>query len=104
MAEVIRSVTLKNKYGLHMRPAHRFMDMANSFACDVRVRQGERMVSGKSILDLTTLGAQCGSTLDIICSGEDAVECAEQLARFLQELAETYGEALAGQGAPSEDP
>ncbi len=82
-------MTLKNKYGLHMRPAHRFMELANTYPCEVRVRQGERTVNGKSILDLTTLGAQCGTDIEIICSGADADECAEALSRFLEQLAET---------------
>ena len=92
MPEVVRTVVVRNKYGLHMRPAHRFMDLANQYACDVQVRMGERSVSGKSILDLTTLGAACGTELEIRCSGQDAGDCAGTLARFIEDLPELYGE------------
>ncbi len=92
VAKVTRTVTIKNKYGLHMRPAHRFMELANQYPCRVNVRMGTREVSGKSILDLTTLGAQCGTELEIICSGEKAKECAEAMVEFVDSLPELYDE------------
>ena len=92
MATVKKSVVLANKYGLHMRPAHRFMDLANQFSCRVSVSLDGRTVNGKSILDLTTLGAQCGVTLDIECAGADADACMEALTRFVESMAEVYNE------------
>ena len=92
MTEVVRNVVLRNKYGLHMRPAHRFMELANQYACSVRVRMGKREVSGKSILDLTTLGAASGTKLEILCCGKDAEDCAAALGRFIEDLPELYAE------------
>jgi phosphocarrier protein HPr len=92
VADVYKSIVVQNKYGLHMRPAHRFMELANQFPCKVKVKMGHREVSGKSILDLTTLGAQCGATLMITCSGEQAEECLAALVQFVDALPGMYGE------------
>ena len=86
MPDVTRTVEVCNKYGLHMRPAHRFMELANQFPCDVTVRMGDRNVSGKSILELTTLGAARGTRLTITCRGGEAQACADALAQFIESL------------------
>src|SRR4028118_2182964 len=60
-----RRVVVVNAYGLHMRPAGKFVGLANSFSSEVRVDSGETKVNGKSILDMVGLAAECGSTLDL---------------------------------------
>ena len=56
--------------------------MALEYGSDVRISCGGRDVNGKSILELMTLTATCGSDLDIHASGEDSealVECLVEL-------------------------
>ena len=38
------------------------------------------MINGKSILDLTTLAAECGTRLELEARGPDAVEAIDALA------------------------
>lgn len=66
------AVTLRNKHGLHARPATVFVRLAKQFQSTVRVRLGERVADGKSLLSLLQLGADCGTTLYLSAEGADA--------------------------------
>ena len=60
-----REVEIRNKYGLHARPATQFVEMANQYPCEVvLVKDGEE-VNGKSVMGLMMLGAECGARFRI---------------------------------------
>lgn len=90
LAEAV--VTLSNSNGLHARPAHLFVQTANGFASEIRVRrQGsdQEMVDGKSIMGVMMLAAEKGAVLELQASGPD---CEAQI-RALRELVEAgFGE------------
>lgn len=65
-------VTVKNRLGLHARPAMSFVDTANGFACDIRVGKGTQEVDGKSIMQMLMLAATQGTQLMIRAEGPDA--------------------------------
>ena len=69
---VRRQVDVINVLGLHLRAADKFVRLARQFRAGVRVACGGRKASGKSILDLTTLAAECGSRLELEADGPDA--------------------------------
>jgi phosphocarrier protein HPr len=75
-----RRVDIVNAHGLHMRPADKFVRLANSFQSEIWVSHGETRANGKSILDMTGLAAECGSTLDLEARGPDAEEAIAALA------------------------
>ena len=84
------SVTLKNKNGLHARPAHLFVQMANKYCSTLKVgRHGLQMVNGKSIMGIMMLAVESGTTLELLASGEDK----DEMLAALEELIETgFGE------------
>lgn len=49
--------TVRNRSGLHMRPAQVFVRSVSKFPCEVTLRVGERLFNGKSILGLMTARA-----------------------------------------------
>ena len=57
-----RRVVMLNALGLHLRAADRFVEVAKQYRSDVHVARDGRAVNGKSILDLTTLAAECGTS------------------------------------------
>ena len=68
---------IRNKLGLHARPAARFVQTANRFTADVRVRkddEGTDAVNAKSINQVATLGARQGDTIVVSARGPDAEE------------------------------
>lgn len=83
-------VVLRNRNGLHARPAHLWVQTANAYASSVRVaRPGDEPVDGKSIMGMMMLAAENGVALEIVATGPD---CDAQV-RALKELVESgFGE------------
>ncbi len=77
-----RQVEIINALGLHLRPASKFARMASGFASSVKVHYNGGEFNGKSILDLASLAAECGTQLEIEARGPDA----ESAVRALSEL------------------
>ncbi|WP_027720431.1 HPr family phosphocarrier protein [Maridesulfovibrio zosterae] len=77
-----RIVVVANQLGLHARPAARLAQEAQSFEAEITVVCDEQEVDAKSILDILTLAAAQGSTLELRADGSDAVaalDCLEEL-------------------------
>jgi phosphotransferase system HPr (HPr) family protein len=67
-----RQVEITNALGLHLRAAAKFVRLAQQFRAEIRVACDGRSASGRSILDLATLAAACGSRLALDADGPDA--------------------------------
>ena len=78
-----RRATLVNTYGLHMRPSSKFVKLASSFQSEIRVHFRGATANGKSLLDMTTLAAEFGTTLDLEARGPDAEPALEALAELV---------------------
>jgi phosphotransferase system HPr (HPr) family protein len=81
---------IKNKVGLHARPASLFVREAAKFKSAITVFCGEKQANAKSILNVLALGANQGALVTIRAEGEDA-EAALQALRTLNDS--NYGEA-----------
>ena len=77
--KMTKELTLKNKYGMHVRPAGLFAKIASRFNADVEVEKDGNVVSGKSIMALMTLEAVCGTTLRVSAWGPQAREVLDEL-------------------------
>lgn len=75
-----RQVEITNAYGLHLRPADKFVRLAHQFQAEIRIYHEGNQYNGKSILDLTTLAAECGTRLDLEALGPDAEAAVSALA------------------------
>jgi phosphocarrier protein len=78
-----RSITIKNKQGLHARPAALFVQIANKFNSSITITKGRQKVNGKSIMGIMMLEAGCGSKISMVISGDDAQRAAEELEALL---------------------
>ncbi len=78
-----RDVTIVNKYGLHARPAAEFVKLANRFSSEVWLKKDEIEVSGKSIMGVMMLAAECGSVVRIRALGEDCGEAVQALSDLI---------------------
>jgi phosphocarrier protein HPr len=76
-------VVIRNKYGLHARPAAEFVKLANQFTSEVWVRKDQIEVSGKSIMGVMMLAAECGSTITIRAAGGDSERALEALSALV---------------------
>jgi phosphocarrier protein HPr len=82
--ETQRITHVRNRHGLHARPAAEFVKLAGRFRSSVWVRKEELEVNGKSIMGMMMLAAEFGSELTIRAAGEDAESAVEQLAALVE--------------------
>ena len=80
---VQRRVVIRNKYGLHARPAAAFVKKAHEFESDVWVRKEELEVNGKSIMGMMMLAAEHGTEIVIRASGTDAERAVDTLSALV---------------------
>ena len=80
---VKKALTVKNKLGLHARPAALFVQIANKYDAEISVKKGNQLVNGKSIMGIMMLAATQGSKIYIIAKGEDAGEAIKELERLV---------------------
>jgi phosphocarrier protein HPr len=80
---VEKTVVIKNKQGLHARPAALFVQIANKFDSDVVVTKGKAKVNGKSIMGIMMLEAGRGAKVTITTKGEDAQQAITELENLL---------------------
>ena len=80
---VNQAVTIKNRLGLHARPAALFVQTANRFKCHIQLCKGRQKVNGKSIMGIMMLAAGKGSRVQIICDGQDATRAIKALQKLL---------------------
>ena len=76
---VTRELVVRNKLGIHARPAAMFVKTANRFECDVFVEKDGEKVNGKSIMGLMMLAAGPGSKLTVRAEGDDAARAVNEL-------------------------
>jgi phosphocarrier protein len=81
--QIERTISIKNKQGLHARPAALFVQIANKFTSDIAVSKGRQKVNGKSIMGIMMLEAGSGSKVTITASGDDAEAAVNELERLL---------------------
>jgi phosphotransferase system HPr (HPr) family protein len=84
---VTRVIVIKNKQGLHARPAELFARTAYKFQSRielVKIKENRR-VEARNIIDLLTLGAAEGTELLIEAEGPDAEEAVEALANLVEQ-------------------
>jgi len=83
MPAISRKVVIKNKQGLHARPAALFVQAANKFDAVITVVKDKEEVNGKSIMGILMLGAEKDSVLIIKAEGSDAEMALEELEKLV---------------------
>lgn len=86
-------LTIQGKAGLHARPATAFANLAKSFASEIRVRHGDRVANGKSLMALLKLGVEQGSTIRLMAQGGDADRALQALKQAVEAGLEEEEEA-----------
>ncbi len=89
MALITKKITVKNKQGLHARPAALFVQVANKFDARITVKRGDEKVNGKSIMGILMLGAEKGSSIIIEAEGDDAHTAISELEKIISDEGKT---------------
>jgi len=80
---ITKKIVVKNRQGLHARPAALFVQIANKYDARITVRKDAQVVNGKSIMGILMLAAEKGSCVHITAEGDDASQAIEELERLL---------------------
>ena len=99
-------LVIRNRTGLHARPAKEFVNLAKKFEAEIRVHHAGRKANGKSLVSLLTLGVKSGSSIRIEAEGVDREEALRALS---EAIAAGLGEGVvegdvAAPAAPSTPP
>lgn len=80
---ITREAKVAAKLGLHARPAAAFTRFVADTGYDITVSLGDKKADAASLLEVMTLGANCGDTVTL--SGADEAEAAiEETVNFLE--------------------
>ncbi|MDY6915954.1 MAG: HPr family phosphocarrier protein [Candidatus Cloacimonadota bacterium] len=77
-------VKIKNKLGMHARPATMLVKAASKYRSDLKIVKDDMEINGKSIMGVMTLAAEQGSELELVADGVDE----EYLIKEITELFE----------------
>lgn len=77
---VEKEVIIKNRAGMHARPAALLVQTANKYSSKILLEKDNEQINGKSIMGVISLGATYKTALKLIVEGEDEQEAAEALA------------------------
>ncbi|MDD4012898.1 MAG: HPr family phosphocarrier protein [Candidatus Omnitrophica bacterium] len=80
-----REVVVKNRTGLHARPAAVFVQLANKFESDIMIEKDDQKVNGKSIMGILMLAAERGARIVVEAVGEDAEQAVNELSEVLSQ-------------------
>ncbi len=81
---VTREFTIKNRLGIHARPAAKLAKTANRFESTIRVTKDGLEVNGKSIMGIMMLAAAQGNVIEIEAEGPDETEAIEALGDLIE--------------------
>jgi len=85
MTEVIRrTVTIRNKLGLHARAATKLAKLTHEFDAKVSIVQGEQNVDASSVMCLLLLASGQGREIDIVAEGKDASQAVDAIANLIE--------------------
>jgi len=98
MTEYARPATIRNRLGLHARPAAEFVKLAGTYASEIWVDKDGLEVNGKSIMGVMMLAAEAGSSIRIRAVGPDADRAVDELVALVHA---GFGEEIDDRIAPS---
>jgi phosphocarrier protein len=80
-----RTVVVRNRAGLHTRPAAMIVKLAAQFKSDIYLESEDHMrINAKSIIGVMTLAAAQGTTLRLLVSGPDEENAAQAIAELFE--------------------
>ena len=81
---VEKKFVIRNKLGLHARPAALFVRTANRFQSEITIQKGKQKVNGKSIMGVMMLAAGPGSHITVHISGPDAQHAMAEIEKLIE--------------------
>jgi phosphocarrier protein HPr len=77
-------ITVKNKIGIHSRPAALLVDTASRFKSKITIKSGERSALTTSMVKLLALRVKKDNEITITAEGEDESEAVKALSDLIE--------------------
>ncbi len=77
--------TIKDKTGIHARPAGYLSKLAKDFKSEIMIEKDSKSVSVAKLMMLMGLGVKCGDTVKVTARGEDEEEALAKIQSFFEE-------------------
>lgn len=81
---VEKILTVKNRAGIHARPASLIAQTANKFSSEITLEKDSIEVNAKSIMGVITMAAGYNTTVVLKVSGEDEQEAIAAIERLFE--------------------
>jgi len=81
----IKTFEIKNKLGLHARPAAKLVGVSSEFKSNIILERDGLEIDGKSLLSILTMACPLGSTVTVRAEGSDAHDAVEALGKLIED-------------------
>ncbi|MGN0382798.1 MAG: HPr family phosphocarrier protein [Eubacterium sp.] len=75
---------IKDKAGVHARPAGLLVKEATSYNSSIMIKKGNMAADGKRLLNIMSLGIKCGEEVEFTIEGEDETEAYSAIKSFVE--------------------
>ena len=81
----VQTFEIKNKMGIHARPAAKLVNVANAFKSKISLARDGQSVSSKSVLSILTLACPRGSLVTVKAEGKDAEDAVAAVGKLIED-------------------
>lgn len=81
---VEKNLTVKNRAGIHARPATLIAQLANKFTSEITLEKDSIVVNAKSIMGVITMAAGYNTTMTLKVDGPDESEAASAIENLFE--------------------
>ncbi len=75
---------IKNKLGLHAKPANEFVKRMSKYKSSIKIFKGDEVADARSILELLILAVACGEKIKVIVDGEDEQQVIQEIKDLIE--------------------
>lgn len=76
--------TIKDKIGIHARPAGLLAKQAKEFSSEILIKVGGKQAAASKLIAVMGLGVKFGDEITVEVTGEDENEAAKQIEEFFK--------------------
>lgn len=73
---------IKNKVGIHARPAGMLAKEAKNFKSEIIIEKDGKSVNAERLMQIMGMGIKCGDVITVTVDGEDEEEATKSIEKF----------------------
>jgi len=81
-----KEIIIKTEMGLQARNASKFVEITNKFSSEIDILIDDKIIDGKSIMGILSLGICKNDSIEIRVSGRDEEILMEEISKLLDKL------------------